>query len=378
MILMNIVYFLTYDYSFKLWDETGNISREKEYFDQIYTKNKDYNFTFITYGDQKDLKYETYFNNCKIIPIYQYTKFRTNKIARLLTSFSLPFKINKLLKDEKIDLIKQNQLQGVWVSLIFKFLTKKPLILRSGYDVLSFKLKEKKAFYKIIFYYFITQFALIFSNIYTVTSKADADFLKKYFLLNKNKLRIRPNFVTISNKTPFLNRQEKKILMVGRLEKQKNYEFILKEFKNSDFTIEIYGEGSDMDYLKILSDKYKTDVVFKKIIPNSEMENLLNKYKFFISCSKFEGNPKSVLEAMGAGCIVFVSSNKNTQEIITNNKNGFLFDLESDNFIELFNSTISRLDLENISNFASSYIKQSNSLDTLVQEELEDIATLMS
>ena len=81
---------------------------------------------------------------------------------------------------------------------------------------------------------------------------------------------------------------------------------------------------------------------------------------------------------MGAGCIVFVSSNKNTQEIITNNKNGFLFDLESDNFIELFNSTISRLDLENISNFASSYIKQSNSLDTLVQEELEDIATLMS
>ena len=90
MILMNIVYFLTYDYSFKLWDETGNISREKEYFDHLYKKNKDCNFTFITYGDEEDLKYETYFNNCKIIPIYQYTKFRTNKIARLLTSFSLP------------------------------------------------------------------------------------------------------------------------------------------------------------------------------------------------------------------------------------------------------------------------------------------------
>ena len=29
MILMNIVYFLTYDYSFKLWDETGNISERK-------------------------------------------------------------------------------------------------------------------------------------------------------------------------------------------------------------------------------------------------------------------------------------------------------------------------------------------------------------
>ena len=81
---------------------------------------------------------------------------------------------------------------------------------------------------------------------------------------------------------------------------------------------------------------------------------------------------------MGAGCVVFVSSNKNTKEIIKNNKNGFLFDLESDNFIELFNSTITRIDLENISNFASNYIKQSNSLDTLVEEELEDIATLIS
>lgn len=378
MILMNIVYFLTYDYSFKLWDDTGNISREKEYFDYIYTKNKDYKFTFITYGDQKDLQYERYFNNCKIIPIYQYTKFRTNKIARLVASFFLPFKINELLKDEKIDLIKQNQLQGVWVSLIFKYLTKKPLIIRTGYDVLRFKLKEKKAFYKIIFYYFVTQFALIFSNIYTVSSATDADFLKKYFLLNKNKVKVRSNFVTFSNKTPFLNRQEKRILMVGRLEKQKNYEYILKEFKNSDFIIEIYGEGSEIDYLKKLSNKYKTNAVFKKTIPNSKMENLLNEYKFFISCSRFEGNPKSVLEAMGAGCIVFVSSNKNTEEIIINNNNGFLFDLESDSFIELFNSTISRIDLENISNTASNYIKQNNSLDSLVEKELEDISTLIN
>ena len=243
---------------------------------------------------------------------------------------------------------------------------------------MRFKLKEKKAFYKIIFYYFVTQFALIFSNIYTVSSATDADFLKKYFLLNKNKVKVRSNFVTFSNKTPFLNRQEKRILMVGRLEKQKNYEYILKEFKNSDFIIEIYGEGSEIDYLKKLSNKYKTNAVFKKTIPNSKMENLLNEYKFFISCSRFEGNPKSVLEAMGAGCIVFVSSNKNTEEIIINNNNGFLFDLESDSFIELFNSTISRIDLENISNTASNYIKQNNSLDSLVEKELEDISTLIN
>ena len=76
---MQIVYFLTYDYSFKTWDETGNISREREYFNYITEKFDDYFFYFISYGDESDKIYNEKFNNSKIIPIYEYIKYDKNK-----------------------------------------------------------------------------------------------------------------------------------------------------------------------------------------------------------------------------------------------------------------------------------------------------------
>ena len=57
---------------------------------------------------------------------------------------------------------------------------------------------------------------------------------------------------------------------------------------------------------------------------NTELEFLYEQYSFFVSLSKFEGNPKSVLEAMSKGCVVFLSNIKNHVELVENEKNGFI------------------------------------------------------
>ena len=186
---MNIVYFLTYDYSFKIWDETGNISREIEYFNASVKKNKNYNFIFISYGSSEEEEYEQYFSNSKIIPIYKHIKYDNNKVLRFFRSFKIPFILNKLLKKEQIDLVKQNQLQGSWVSIIFKLINKKPMILRTGYDVFSFKIKEKKGKHILFFYYALTQISLFFTDLYTVTTKADQNYLNRYFYFPRKKLK---------------------------------------------------------------------------------------------------------------------------------------------------------------------------------------------
>ena len=54
----------------------------------------------------------------------------------------------------------------------------------------------------------------------------------------------------------------------------------------------------------------------------------MKKYKFFILPSNFEGNPKVLLEAMSFGMVCLVSNISNHKEIITNKKNGFIFDHE--------------------------------------------------
>ena len=102
-----------------------------------------------------------------------------NKLLRFVVSLYIPFVLKKILQFESIDIIKQNQLQGSWVALIFKLITKKPLITRTGYDVLTFKKKERKSKFIVLFYKLLTKICLRQSSIYTVTSNVDKQFLKK-------------------------------------------------------------------------------------------------------------------------------------------------------------------------------------------------------
>lgn len=376
---MQIVYFLTYEYSFKLWEETGNISRESEYFKFISSKHDDYFFYFISYGNEKDESFTPFLKNSKIIPIYKYMKYDKNKFIRFIRSFKIPFILKKILRNENIDIIKQNQLQGIWISLFFKILMKKPLITRTGYDVLSFKIREKKGFHKIIFFYLLTQLALIFSDIYTVTSNIDKIFLKKYFYVSRknDKLRIRSNFVKTSKYLSLENRANNEILMVGRLEQQKNYRYVINEFANSQYRIDNYGSGEDFAPLVKLSKENNVNIQFRDVIPNKKLLEILNRYKFFISCSLFEGNPKSILEAMGAGCIVFAARNPNIEEIITDGVTGFLFDLNENELIDLFQSSIDRGDLNKISKSAVKFVKENNNLENLVKNESSDLQELL-
>ena len=80
---------------------------------------------------------------------------------------------------QHIDLIKTNQLHGGWIGIILKILLKKPLMIRTGYDVLQFKIYQKKPNYIIFFYRLLTQLGLIFSDIFTVTSNTDMTNIQK-------------------------------------------------------------------------------------------------------------------------------------------------------------------------------------------------------
>ena len=51
-------------------------------------------------------------------------------------------------------------------------------------------------------------------------------------------------------------------------------------------------------------------------MPNSELVQFLSNFKYFVLSSFFEGNPKVVLEAMAAGCVVIVNNFSGISEII--------------------------------------------------------------
>ena len=364
---MNIVVFLTFGVSIKDWKESGLLQREILLYQQISSMS-DINFTFITFGDSED---EKYLNGHKIIPYYKYNKYYKNKYITVLQSLLFTFKLKKLIAQP--DLIKTNQLLGSWMAILYKLITKKPLIVRTGYDLYRFSLNENKTRLKKSLYYILTQLAIIFSDTYLVTSYSDKKFLDLNFFKTKNKIQILPNWVEgkITNTvTKIEKRHENKILAVGRLEEQKNFSALIRLLSSKDFHIDIVGTGSLKNSLALEAKEYGVKVNFLGKKNYNELIKMYPDYRLYVSTSLFEGNPKSTLEAMGAGCVAIVSNIENNSEIIENKITGFLHNFH--NLVELIEQNMNNIDaLERISKKATEKIKNNNSLDIISKKEIE-------
>ena len=84
----------------------------------------------------------------------------------------IPFQIRSLIATP--DLVKTNQLLGSWIAIIMKIVYRCPIVIRTGYNILEFTIKNNKSVLKIIFYYFLTMISVVMSDVFTVTSKKDS------------------------------------------------------------------------------------------------------------------------------------------------------------------------------------------------------------
>ncbi len=372
---MDLIYIFTFDYSLSTWNSSGHISREALYFSELNSDNFD-KITLITYGDDSDYEFLDDFKNIDIIPIYSFTRRPKLKVLRYLKSFYLPFLLKRLLVISNSAVIKQNQLQGCWVSIILKFITNCKIIIRTGYDYFTFSKYSKKNYLIRFLYYLLTQFALISSDIYTVTSSVDKNFLTKNFLTKKN-IYVIPNWVKYSSFTKNENRVKNVILSIGRIEKQKNLFQLIDELEGSTYKILHIGSGSQKDSLVNYADQKNVELEIIDYLENSEIYNLLSKYKLYVSLSHYEGNSKTILEALGSGCIVFASDIMNNRELITNKENGILVDLSSNNLLSEIELVLDDLNLQKkIQINAIDKIKKINSLSRIIKLEDELIQNL--
>lgn len=369
---MNLLLIFTFDISLKSWEESGLFSRETHIYKVLYERYG-VNTTFLTFGNHDDLLFKNKLEYINIVPIYEHIEYSNLKVIRFIKSiyFCLKFKS----KFENIDLIKTNQLSGSWVGILLKLLLSKPLILRTGFDKVIFLLKEKKSKLKVLFYYLLTQIGIVVSNYYIVSSTSDKNFIEKNYLFSKNKIYVNPNWVENTPLKRFEDRHDKRILMVGRLEKQKNYKKALNDFSNSNYDFDIVGSGTLKDEILNLSAKHNTKINLLGNLQNVSLLKKYSEYKFFLSSSLFEGNSKVILEAMGAGCIVLAINNSNNKEIITHGFNGYLFE-PTDDLLYLFEN-LDKNSLSEISKNAASTIANKFSIENVLNSEMNLINKLI-
>jgi len=367
---MNVILFFTYDISLKTWQEIGLLEREMKYFNKLIKYG--IKLTLVTYGDSSDLGIINN-SNISVIPIYSLYRKPRRRLAKYFKSFIIPYLIRNELKN--CDLIKTNQLLGSWVAIISKIFFRKKLIIRTGYDLLTFNLKNKKSFLIIMFTYLLTIFSIIFSNKYFVSSKTDKNFLNKITLkFFYKKIIIVRNWIEFEENVN-LQKRSNTLLTVGRLENQKNLFFLVNLAKKYNYSLDIIGSGSLKKEL-VKASYGNTNINFLGNFSNTKLLEIYKNYKIFILASFFEGNPKSMLEAMSAGCIVVASNIPNINEIITNGKNGYLHDFDQDEIKNVLETIFAGKQNSEIIENSRNTVRDDFNLNTLAYKEVEIIKKL--
>jgi len=376
---MKVLLLSTYGVSLKLWEKLGLIDREISLYKHLIDKGVE--FKLLTYGDNSDLEYNHLLNNISILPIKKYIKSRSI-ILSIFKSFLLPIKLKGVFKE--IDIIKTNQVDGWWISLLAKILYKKKIIIRAGYGWLRNYVSKAnihrdmnylKYIINYIFIFFLEFLAYRLADGIILTNKSDIKFIIKKFKLKKKtrkKIHLIPNFIDKNIFKPLeLEKKNNHVLFIGRLSSEKNLFNLFQALKDlKKYTLHIIGIGPLKEDLKIKAEEFDINVNFLGRYPNNLLPEIINQYNIFILPSFYEGNPKVLLEAMSCGLACIGTNVRGIKDIIEHNKNGYLCEIYPNSIrnaiLTLENNEIIR---EKLGKNARTFIINNYSLELVVNKE---------
>lgn len=125
-----------------------------------------------------------------------------------------------------------------------------------------------------------------------------------------------------------------RLITVSRLLKLKNIDLVIRSLENVkyDYIFDIYGEGTEKEYLAQLIKKLglENKIHLRGFINNSDLSVKFQEYDLFVMPSFPESLGRVYFEAMASGLPVIASKNTGIDGIITNEVEGFLIDHRSE------------------------------------------------
>ncbi|CGG67284.1 glycosyl transferase [Streptococcus pneumoniae] len=192
-------------------------------------------------------------------------------------------------------------------------------------------------------------------KIITLTTSDRENYIKKY-KLNPLKIDYIYNWMDPLVVDKLFDRNSKKLITVGRFDKQKGYDLLSKVaiqvlLNNPDWEWDIYGSGNDQIKQNLITALDKGGVLsrvhFKGNVKGTE--NIYPGHAIYVMTSRYEGLPLVLLEAKQYGLpIVSFDCPTGPSEIILDGENGYLienFDVKqmSQKIIELIRNDELRL-----------------------------------
>lgn len=321
--MINIALLFTHGVSLENWVKSGILNRELKYYNFLSKYN--YNINFLTYGGIKDKNILTTKDKINIL----YSDFKSFNINENYKFIRIIFQILFIVKASKgCDIIKTNQLKASLPAIFLKIIFGKPFYLRIGYEpFLNRIIGGKKNFIKDNFIYCFSFISYHLSDIISVTNLNQKEFIIKKYGINNKKIHLLPNWI---DHNIFKNNGNKNdcnnILFVGRLEHEKNPLLLLDALIKLKVNGTFIGKGSLSNRMKqiIINNNLQDKIRIIDFVPNEELPNFYNKYSITALISEYEGQPKSILEAMSCESCILASDVPGLNSLIINEVNGVL------------------------------------------------------
>ena len=281
-----------------------------------YLANKDYDLILVT-----DVSNPPGYQEYSINPNVKRLDLGGIAINKLPSSVKRIFRLRRIIKSENPNVIL-SFMKGPNIRMLLSCLfikIKKVVSIRSDPVREYSNNKISQIFYNILF---------SLAN-YIVFQTNDAMMYFQYININKKTIILNPvNPIFYTTK---LEKKEKNILYIGRLDSPKNPLLAVKAFhqilsKYHDYKLIYYGVGELEEEIKKYCHKYNLE---KNVILAGRTENVhlyLASATCFILTSNYEGLPNSLMEAMAMGvpCISTDCPCGGPRALIKNSKQGVL------------------------------------------------------
>lgn len=318
---MDLAVYMTRGMGISDWLRSGVLEREMALY--RYQVNKGYvtSLAFFSYhpGDvellQELQKQDNFYEK---IALVVKPKFFLGRIGEYLFSVLGPVLNRKMLR--KYQIHKSNQTDGAWAAMIGALFSDGYFYYRSGYCLSKFRKYQRRRIYVIKLTELIERTLCMFSNSCSVSSLSDLNVFKPY-ISNSDKILLMRNYVNtkvFQNDNPFEDRLNAAVF-VGRITEQKNIRNLALACRQVNLPLHLYGSADDHRVIEELKMILGDNLCVFDRVAHSDLPEVLNKYKYFVMASFYEGSPKILIEAMACGCLCVATWVAGNKEIVDQN-----------------------------------------------------------
>lgn len=322
----------------------------------------------------------------KVIPI----SFKKSMFS--ISNFSNSIKIAKIIKSENYDIISlHTTLAAFFTRLSIMMLLNKPKLIIN--TVHGYLFDYNTSFIKKTIMLLAEKFTKYVTDVIIVMNSVDYNIAKKYKLFKDNIYLINgmgvnvSNFPSISNEEKIFIRKENNfsskdfiLIYVAEFSKRKNQIFLLNCLKqlidegNKNIKLLLLGDGKLLNELKLYAKKLNinNNVIFTGYTKKTCMYYQLS--DVCVSSSRIEGLPFNIVEAMSVGLPVVASNVKGHSDLVTPNKNGYLFEYDNvDDFCNYIKKIYKDKELQTNMKIKSSEYAKKYSIDNVLYNTVDII-----